>query len=129
MNPPEGRVGMRGDDIAQRLLTFGARVIKMADALPKSLSAKHICGQVIRCSTSAGANYEEARGAESDKDFTHKLGICLKEMRETRYWLKIIVQTNLVPANRMRDLINESDELCRIIGKPIITSKNKRAKT
>ena len=72
------KVGMRGDDIAERILEFGVRAIKMADSLPKSPSAKHISGQVIRSATSAGANYDEARGAESDKDFIHKLGICRK---------------------------------------------------
>ena len=71
------KVAMRGDDIAERLLEFAVRVIKMADSLPKSPSGKHISGQVIRFATSAGANHEEARGAESNKDFIHKLGICL----------------------------------------------------
>ena len=123
------KVGMRGDDIAERLLEFGVRAIKMADSLPKSPSGKHISGQVIRSGTSAGANYEEARGAESNKDFIHKLGICLKELRETRYWLKIICRANLVPPNRMNDIVREADELCRIIGKSIVTAKKKTAQS
>ena len=123
------KVGMRGDDIAERLLELAVRVIKMADSLPKSPSGKHISGQVIRSATSAGANYEEARGAESNKDFIHKLGICLKELRETRYWLKIICRANLVPPNRMNDIVREADELCRIIGKSIVTAKKKTAQS
>ena len=99
----------------------------MADALPKSPSGKHISAQVIRSATSAGANYEEARGAESNKDFIHKLAISLKELRETRYWLRIIDRAKLVPPNRMNDIIREADELCRIIGKSIVTAKKKLA--
>ena len=60
---------MKGDDIAERLLEFSARIIKLATALPKSTVGVHICGQIIRSGTSAGANYEEARGAESKSDF------------------------------------------------------------
>ena len=116
---------MRGNDIADRLLDLGVRAIKMADSLPKSPSGKHISAQIIRSATSAGANYEEARGAESNKDFVHKLGICLKELRETRYWLKIVCRTKLVPPNKMNDIVREADELCRIIGKSIVTAKKK----
>ena len=93
---------MKGEDIAERLLNLAARIIKLADALPKSSASKHICLQVVRSGTSAGANYEEARGAESKKDFLHKLGISLKELRETRYWLKLIVQAELLPPNKLR---------------------------
>ncbi len=120
---------MKGDDIAERLLEFAVRIIKMVDALPKSQVAKHICSQLVRCGTSAGANYEEARGAESDKDFAHKLAICLKELRETRYWLKIIVRANLVRSGKMKEIIQESDELCRIIGKSILTTKKKMSES
>lgn len=118
-------MGVKGDDIAERLLEFAIRIIRLADALPESPAARHICGQVVRCGTSAGANYEEARGAESSKDFVHKLGICLKELRETRYWLKIIAHTNLVPLKKMSEITQEADELCRIIGKSIVTSKKR----
>ena len=116
---------MKGDDIAERLLDFAARIIKLAGELPSSFAGKHICGQLIRSGTSAGANYEEARGAESEKDFIHKLGICLKELRETRYWLRIITRTELIPPARMAEIERESDELCRIIGKSILTTRER----
>ena len=74
---------MRGDDIANRLLEFAVRVLRLASALPKTLVGKHVGGQLIRCGTSAGANYEEARGAESLSDFVHKLGMSWKETRES----------------------------------------------
>ena len=122
-------MGVKGDDIAERLLELAIRIIRLADALPESPATRHICSQVVRCGTSAGANYEEARGAESNKDFVHKLGICLKELRETRYWLKIIVHANLVPLKKMSEITQEADELCRIIGKSIVTSKRKASES
>jgi four helix bundle protein len=114
---------MRGDDIEERMLEFAVRVVRMTEALPKTATAKHICLQVVRSGTSAGANYEEARGAESNNDFVHKLGLSLKELRETRYWLKVISKANLIPSVRMTEILQESDELCRIVGKSIVTSK------
>ena len=119
---------MKGDDIAERLLDFSTRIIKLANALPKSTVGKHICGQITRSGTSAGANYEEARGAESSADFIHKLGVTLKELRETRYWLKIIAKANLLPCNRMKEIIQETDELCKIVGKSIITVTKRKTR-
>ena len=116
---------MKGDDIAERLLAFAVRIIKMSGVLSKSQPGKHVCGQIVRSATSAGANYEEARGAESNRDFVHKLSICLKELRETRYWLKIIAQATLASSEQMNGIIQEADELCRIIGKSIVTAKKK----
>ena len=116
---------MRRDDIAERLLDFATRIIKMTDAIPKTTAAKHISTQIVHCGTSAGANFEEARATESDKDFVHKLGISLKELRETRYWLKIIEKAELVPADRMGEIIKESDELCKNLEKSIVATKNR----
>ncbi len=117
---------MKGDDIAERLLDFAASIIKMTAAMSRSHTGKHVGGQLVRSATSAGANYEEARGAESTKDFVHKLGICLKELRESRYWLMLISRAALVSSDRARDSIQEVDELCRIIGKSIVTAKKRR---
>ena len=116
---------MRGDDISERLLEFAARILKMADSLPKSPSGRHISSQIVRSATSSGANYEEARGAESKRDFVHKLGLSLKELRETRYWLRIIQKAVLASPGRMSDILKESDELCRIVGKSIITCRQR----
>jgi four helix bundle protein len=77
----------RGDDIIERLLEFGAGVIKMCELIPESKASNLIVGQLLRCSTSPAANYAEARGAESDRDFVHKLGIVLKELNESLVWL------------------------------------------
>jgi len=114
----------KGEDIAERLVTFAVRIIKLADALPKTSAGRAICGQIVRSGMSPGANYEEARAAESKADFGHKLGITLKELRETRYWLRIIEHAELLPGQRLEEIAQEAEELCRIIGKSIVTVKN-----
>ena len=107
---------MKGDDIAARLVVLAVAVIKIVDALPDTVAGKHVGGQLLRCGTSPGANYEEARGAESRRDFLHKLGITLKELQETRYWLLVISGAGLVPGTALKVALSEVDELCRIIG-------------
>ncbi len=73
----------KGDDLAERLLEFAARTGKVVDALPETRMGRHVAGQLVRCGTSPAPNYAEACGAESRKDFVHKLSICLKEFRKT----------------------------------------------
>jgi four helix bundle protein len=107
---------MKGDDIAARLVALAVAVIKIVDALPDTVAGKHVGGQLLRCGTSPGANYEEARGAESRRDFLHKLGITLKELQETRYWLLVVSGAGLVPGTALKVALSEVDELCRIIG-------------
>jgi four helix bundle protein len=79
----------KGDDIEERLIDFAVRIIKLTENLPNSLAGKHIAGQLLRSGASPAAHYAEARGAESTKDFVHKLKVCLKELNESRVWLKI----------------------------------------
>jgi four helix bundle protein len=91
------------------------RVIRLVEALPKRLSGKHIGSQLLRCGTSAGANYEEGRGAESRADFVHKLGIARKEAREASYWLRLVQRANLVKPDLVDKLVQEANELCAIL--------------
>ena len=116
----------RKDDLEERLLDFAVRIIKLAKALPNTSIGKHIGGQLIRAGTSAGSNYEEACGAESRADFIHKLGIVLKELKESRFWLRLIQRTELISIHRVELLIKESEELCAIIAKSIITAKGRK---
>ena len=80
----------KDEELAERLLDFAVRVINLVGKLPGNSVGNHIGLQLLRCGTSPGANYEEARGAESAADFVHKPGIVLKELKESRYWLKLI---------------------------------------
>ena len=78
-----------GDDIAERLLDIAAAVIWLLPVLGDKPGGKNLVNQLERCGPGGGANYEEARGAESPADFVHKVRIALKEVRETRYWLRL----------------------------------------
>ncbi|HEY6037789.1 MAG TPA: four helix bundle protein [Kofleriaceae bacterium] len=86
---------MKGENIAMRLLVFGAGVVRLCRRLPDDASAKHIARQLVRAATGGGANYEEARGAESRADFI-QVGIANKELREALYWLRLTEEAGLV---------------------------------
>lgn len=118
----------KGDELADRLLDFTVRIIKLVNALPKTAVGKHVGGQLLRLGTSPGSNYEESRGAESRADFIHKLGIVLKELKESRYWLRVIHRSGIMPPQKVESLIQECEELCAIIAKSIFTAKAKRHK-
>ena len=115
----------KGDDLVRRLTTFAVRVITLSEALPKSAAGQNVARQVLRCGTAAGANYEEARGAESRADFVHKMGVVLKELKETRYWLAVTAEAKLVSGQRLDGLQEECEELCAIMGKSVFTAKKK----
>lgn len=112
--------------MAERLLNFAVRIIKLVNALPKTAVGKHIGGQLLRSGTSPGSNYEEACGAESRLDFIHKLGIVLKELKETRFWLRVIHRTRILAPQQIEPIIQECEELCAIIAKSIITAKERK---
>ncbi len=118
---------MNSDELSERLLEFAARIGKVVDALPESRLGRHIAGQLVRCGTSPAPNYEEACGAESRKDFIHKLRIALKELRETRCWIRLIIKAELLPESRISELLEESDQLCNIIGQSVLTARNNSA--
>jgi four helix bundle protein len=114
-------------DLEDRLIEFAVRVIELSEALPKSNVGKHFSGQLIRCGTSPAPNYGEAQGAESRSDFIHKMKVCLKELRETKVWLKMIIKAELIkPVSKLDSLLTESDQLIAIFVKSIGTAKNNR---
>ncbi|HHJ06174.1 MAG TPA: four helix bundle protein [Anaerolineae bacterium] len=116
----------KGDDIEDRLIDFAVRIIKVSRATSRVPSGAHIANQILRSGTAPAAYYAEARGAESKNDFIHKLKICLKELNETRVWLKIIVRSEMLSENRIQGILQESDELCRIINASVKTAKTKK---
>ena len=105
---------VRGDELEERLIDFAVRIVKLTAALPKTSAGNHMAGQILRSGTSPAPNYGEARGAESPADFLHKIRVVLKELNETKIWLKIIKKSNLVAPDKMESLLNESTQLCRI---------------
>ena len=119
-------MGSDRSDLSERLLEFAVEVLKCIIVLNKTDIGRHIGGQLARSATSAGANYEEACGAESRADFIHKMQIVLKELRESLYWLRLVRKSGLVTAEGLDVLIQEAGELANIIGKSIVTAKGKK---
>lgn len=106
---------MDRNDLSERLLSFAVRVVKLVEVLPKTIAGKRIGDQLLRSGTSVGANYEEAQGAESHNDFVHKLQIALKEVRESNFWLRLIQRSELLAADKMAGIVDESAQLKAIL--------------
>jgi four helix bundle protein len=115
-------------DLEERLLEFAERIIHVSDSLPASRAGNHIAGQLLRSGTSPLPNHGEAQAAESRDDFVHKLKICLKELRETRRWLRFSrrVFFKKMPA-KIDPLIIENVELIRISASSIKTAMQRKA--
>ena len=109
-------------DLEERTITFAQKVIGFAKSLETSHITKPIISQLIRSATSIGANYSEADGAESRKDFKHKIALCKKEAKETRYWLRIIAEAIPERVDDCRILWKEAQELTLIFSKIFLSS-------
>jgi four helix bundle protein len=112
------------EDLEERLLDFAVRVGAVVDALPDTRMGRHVASQLVRCGTSPAPNYAEGCGAESRKDFIHKLGISLKELKESRCWLRMVMKGRLLSATRLAPLIDECEQLCNILARSILTAKS-----
>jgi four helix bundle protein len=116
-------------NICGRTLEFSVRVVKFCGFLNRQgYESRDLAKQLIRSGTSIGANVEEAQAAQSKADFLSKMRIALKEARETRYWLRVIIASNLVPEARLVALLNEANELSNIIGSIIVKTQNNSRK-
>ena len=114
----DSEYGVRRDrryDLEDRLLGFAVDVIELTESLPNTRAGNHIAGQLLRCGTSPLSNHGEVEAAESRKDSLHKLRICLKELRETKRWLRLVSRLKRLgePAN-LPECLNEVAELIRI---------------
>src|SRR5215813_1396755 len=116
---------MKGENIATRLRVFAADVVRLCRRFPEDAAAKHISRQLVRAATGGGANYEEARGAESRADFIHKVGVANKEVREALYWLRLIKEADLIVSAELDALVREADELVAILTSSIKTAKQR----
>ena len=114
------------NQLSDRLLDFAVSVIKVADMLPNTVAGRHVGGQLIRAGTSSGSNYEEACGAESRSDFVHKMSVVLKELKEGRFWLRVIQRTGMLSAIHTDSVLDECKQLGAIIAKSIITAKDRK---
>lgn len=114
-------------DLEDRLVDFTCRMIDVVEALPNTRAGNYIAGQLIRCCHSPTFNYGEVQGAESRNDFIHKLGVVLKELKECRTALKIIIKKQLIkPVSKLTSVFIETEELIAIIAKSIETAEKNR---
>ena len=112
----------KGDDIRERLVEFAVAAMDLCDNLAKTPAGTHVSGQLLRSATSAAPNYAEARGAESSRDFVHKLGIVLKELNEAEVWIDILVRRRMVDGEEILRVQQECKTLCRIIAASVRTA-------
>ncbi|MBQ5972122.1 MAG: four helix bundle protein [Prevotella sp.] len=114
---------MTEEELKLRLKNFSIRVIKMVDCIPNTISGRAIGSQIVRSGTSPSANYRAACIGKSEKDFLNKLKMVEEELDETSHWLEIIMETKMLPEQRVEPLYNECNELLKIIVSSIITTR------
>jgi four helix bundle protein len=113
------------NDLQKRLFKFAVNIILLIRKLPKGKEYDVISYQLIKSATSSGANYDEAQGAVSKADFANKIGTSLKEMRESNFWIRLIIATTLTN-NGWQEMKEESSELMKILGKIYTKTSVKR---
>jgi four helix bundle protein len=114
---------MKTNNLEERLIQFAISIALFNEALPNSKSANHLGSQLLRSGTSPALNYGEARGAESKKDFIHKMKICLKELRESHNCLRILAGANpKIGQPTFRPVLEECNQLIAIFVKSLLTA-------
>jgi len=120
----EGDANGRKFDLEERLLEFASAIIDLSEKLPSSRAGSHVAGQILRSGTSPYPNHGEAEAAESREDFIHKLKICLKELRETQRWARLINRKQWAKSDpALPFVLRESEELIRIFFSSIQTAQ------
>lgn len=106
---------VRTADLKARTKQFALRVMKMVDALPRTIQGRAIAKQIIRSATSVAANYRAACRARSRAEFIAKIGIVEEEADESCFWLELIIDSGLLNEDRIRPLLSEAGELVAIM--------------
>ncbi|MEA2097792.1 MAG: four helix bundle protein [Patescibacteria group bacterium] len=115
-------------DLEERTAIFGENILEFCKSLPQNNINIPLIRQVIRSGTSIGANYCEADGAESGKDFKHKIAICKKEAKETKHWFRMIAKANPDKSDKCRKLWKEAQELTLIFSSILQPKKDNKKK-
>jgi len=107
---------MKAQDIKKRTFQFSIRIVRLCQTMDASPGvSRTLANQLLRSGTSIGANVEEAHGSQSKADFIAKMYIACKEARETHYWLRLLVATELISANKLEELTDEANQLVAIL--------------
>lgn len=119
--------GERKNDLPERTFEFAKRIVKLSQLLDGTPGvSRTMANQLLRSGTSIGANVEEGQGSQSTADFVSKYSIACKEARETHYWLRLLVATDIIPASRLEVLIDEANQLVAILTTIIKKTKANR---
>lgn len=111
------------NELARRLGEYGGNILALVDALPETETRRHIRDQLLRSGTAPGAHYAEARSAQSRKDFVHKISLASKEMRESLYWVRVAINSDLVE-NDFPELLTETRALVAMLFSSVQTARN-----
>jgi len=111
--------------IQTKSYAFALRIVKLYRYLCDDKKEFVLSKQIVRSGTSIGANVEEAIGGQSNKDFLSKMSIAYKEARETHYWLRLLRDSNILDANQAESIIEDCEELLKLSGSIIRTTKSK----
>ena len=118
----------KGQDIRERTFELAVRVVKLCQHLDEKPGVGRTLGkQLLRSGTSVGANIEEAKAAQSRADLITKCTIAQKEARETHYWLRLLAATEVVPLERITDLLTEAEQMTRIVAAIIVAARKNAA--
>ncbi len=113
-------------DLKDRSFEFSVRIVRLCQKLDEMRGvSKTLANQLLRSGTSIGANIEEAHGSQSKADFTAKMYIACKEARETHYWLRLLIATDIMTKSQLSELEGEANQLVAIL---TTTVKNARKK-
>src|SRR6185436_5414228 len=115
-----------GNVVQEKSFTFAVRIVRVYQHLVNEKKEFVLSKQLLRSGTSIGANIEEGIGGQSEADFVSRLNIAYKEARETAYWIRLLQATDYLTASQSQSLLADADELCKILGKILITTKRNR---
>jgi four helix bundle protein len=123
-------MNLKTEELLQRTFLFGVNTLKFLNSLSSTVVNKVIINQLAKSSTSIGANYEESQAVESEDDFIHKIGIVSKETRESKFWLRILLELSKDENQKkqIRILLEESEQLCKIFTSIKLTSQENKKK-
>lgn len=105
---------MNPDELKRRTKAFSLLIIRLVESLPNTATARVIGNQLLRCGTSVGANYRAACRARSQADFISKIGVVEEEADESAYWLELLIEMGILPVDKLKNLLNEANELTAI---------------
>jgi len=117
---------MTPDEFKKRTKAFALRGIRLAESLPKSTTGTVIAKQLLRCTTSVGANYRAACHAKSRADFIAKMRIVEEECDESMYWMELLVESGMVELRRLDDIMKEADEIVSLVITSIKTARSRK---